>query len=695
MQKTNRTRNKTTWTTASAIALSLCCSPGLSAGPADDTLDLLEQENKVFAASRYAQTIAETPANVTVLTREDIKRFGWRTINDALTSLPGIYNAASQWPALGVRGTAVPGDFGSRLLFMVNGMPIYEPSYGGFFLEYLDIEAIDRIELVKGTGSALYGSGAVLGVVNLITQTGRNAPGISIALAAESFRTGKLHAANGHLTSSGIDTYATASLTDSRGREIYFSEFDHAAFANDQYGGRTRGNDKSRTLRLFGRAARNDLWLQWLLIHGDKRDPTASYGTVFTDDRLRLRERLAALEGGYTFSLAGGALLTSRLYAFAVTERGDYPYSNTGRLPPADYLNVTDIASRQVGGEVRYDRYFTDSHHVLAGLEIKYVRSRQQIGDQPGLTRAGVVGVERRPSYGQWAAFVQDEVRIGRDRLFLGARYDSYENFSDGVRSHWSPRVAYVHEVTPKTTAKLIYGEAYRAPTLYEAHFQDGAPDAAATLWMNPQLRPEIARSLEALLEQRPSSAIEWSASVFLTRLKDTPVQVVTPQVDGVDCLLGPDSCTQYRNSGTTQQVIGTEWAARLRPSDRRNLYASVVLQRGTDDGRRLPSSPRTLAKAGISETLPWWRLSAALEAWWVSRAEGRVNSDGSRTAAAPSYLLVNTNLHATLAGWRLSLRVNNLLNRRYYTVASRELQPLERIPAAPRALSLHVQRTF
>jgi outer membrane cobalamin receptor len=112
---------------ASTLLIVLLWSTRLYAAPAGDTLDLLEQENNVFAASRYVQTIAETPANVVVLTREDIKRFGWRSINEALTSLPGIYNAASQWPALGVRGTAVPGDFSSRLLFMVNGMPIYAP----------------------------------------------------------------------------------------------------------------------------------------------------------------------------------------------------------------------------------------------------------------------------------------------------------------------------------------------------------------------------------------------------------------------------------------------------------------------------------------------------------------------------------------------------------------------------------------
>ena len=152
---TTVTSRRAGWVLLCAAMLSGGAAQGQSAPPSDD-LDLLAQENLVYSAARYPQTIAETPANVSIISRADIRRFGYRTVHDALASLPGVFDAASQWPALGVSGIAVPGDFGSRLLYMVNGMPIYEPTYGGFFLEYLDIESIDRIEFVKGPGSALY-----------------------------------------------------------------------------------------------------------------------------------------------------------------------------------------------------------------------------------------------------------------------------------------------------------------------------------------------------------------------------------------------------------------------------------------------------------------------------------------------------------------------------------------------------------
>ncbi len=244
----------------------------------DDSLDLLEQENHVFSASRYVQTIAETPANVKVLTREDIKRFGYRSINDTLASLPGLYDAASQWPVPGVRGLAAPGDFGSRILYLINGM-------------------------------------------------------------------------------------------------------------------------------------------------------------------------MGGLETGMNRELGGGAMATARAYAFKVSEKGDYPYTFSGsRVPPADYINVTDLASLQYGVELRYDRFFSNNHHPLAGAEVKHVTTYQQVGDQPGPVRSGVPAIDASPGYGQWAVFAQDEMPLGPGKLFLGGRLDDYRGFSEGVKSRLSPRIAYVQD---------------------------------------------------------------------------------------------------------------------------------------------------------------------------------------------------------------------------------------------------------
>ena len=681
-----------------AFILAVLCSAELHAeiGKDGDFLDLLEQENHVFSASRYVQTMAETPANVTVLTHEDIRRFGYRSIAEALSSLPGLYNAASQWPAVGVRGFAVPGDFGSRILTLINGMPLYEPTYGSFFIEQLDIESIDRIEFVKGPGSALYGSGAVLAVVNLITRSGRDAADKTVSMEVASHDSAKLYGSWGQVSEKGVDTFFSVSRLHSRGRDIYLRELDNVDFGQARYHGVSAGNDGLGLARVFGRVSYQNAWVQGVLVNADKHDPLASYGTVL-NGHLLLRESLAALEAGVNRELGDGAMATLRTYYFEVGEQGDYPYTNSGaRVPPADYINVSDLGSHQYGIELRYDRFFTNSHHMLVGIEAKRIATRQEVGDQQGTVRSGVVMVDSRPGYGQWALFMQDEMRFGPGKLFLGARYDAYRGFSDGVKSRLSPRLAYVQELSSSTTAKLMYGEAYRAPTVYESLYQDGQP-AAETLWANPKLRPEVARSLEALLEHQPQLGVKWRVGAFLTRLSDSPVQVVTPRFNGVDCDLGPERCLQYRNSGVTQEMAGVEADVRIKQSDRGSFYASTILQRGTQGAEEAPSSPRYQAKLGVSRTLPWPNTDTALEAHYTGSVRGRLNADGSRTADAPACLLMNAAINTSLptGGWRASLRVRNLLNRAVYTIASRELEPLERVPADGRTYSLQLQLDF
>lgn len=664
-------------------------------GASADFLDLLAQENHVFSASRYIQTISETPANVTIISNEDIRRFGYRSIQEALQSLPGLYDAASQWPALGVRGLAVPGDFGSRILYLVNGMPVYEPTYGGFFLETVDIESIDRIEFVKGAGSALYGSGAVLAVVNLITRSGRDG-GKTVSVEAASHGTAKVYGSWGNLDADDIDTFLSLSAMHGNGRNIYLREFDTPDFDFARFQGISAGNDRTLNARLFARMAYRDVWVQGLFVAADKRDPLASYSSIF-NGRLMLKEQLGALEAGLSRELGEGAQMVARAYLVNVGEKGDYPYTLSGdRVPPADYINVTDLASRQYGAELRYDRFLANGHHLLAGIEAKRITSYQQAGDQPGMARSGVLTVDTRPSYGQWAVFLQDEMRLGPGKLFLGARFDAYKGFSEGVKSRLSPRVAYVQELSHATTVKLIYGEAYRAPTVYESRYQDGQP-AAGTMWENPMLRPELARTYEALLEHQPKPGVKWRLSAFLNRLKDSPIQVVTPVFNGFACSLGPEGCVQYRNSGVTQEVAGIEADVRIRQSDRSSLYASVVLQDGRMSGQDLTSSPGFQFKSGFSRALPWPEMHGALEVHYVGKVQGRIDTSGTRTASAPSYAMVNAAVYAgrVADGWHLSLRANNLLNKTYYTVASRELQPLERIPAAGRRLSVQLQRDF
>lgn len=649
-----------------------------------DYLDLLDQENKVFAASRYVQTLADTPANVTVIGHDDIARFGYRTVADVLGSLSGTYNASSQWPAMGMRGVAVPGDFGSRILYLINGMPVYDPTYGGFFLEYLDIASIDRIEVVRGSGSALYGSGAVMGIINLVTRSGRDRPGNTAIAEAGSNNTYSVYGSSAGMIKGDLDAFASASYNSSKGRDIYLSE----------RGGTSSGNDGLKNFRAFGRISNERFWFQAAFVDGAKHDPLASYGTVFNSDKLLLRERFGSVEAGFNKKLANTALVTSRVYAFDVSERGDYPYDD-----PTNYINVTDLKSQTYGLELRYDQFMSERHHLLSGLEVKHILGHYEVGDQPGLSRAGVVDAQGNPTYNQYGMFIQDEWRLDvKSTFFLGARYDYYDGFSQGVKSHFSPRIAYVHDLGGGNTGKLVLSEAYRAPTIYESLYTDAAPTGSVTLWRNPNLRPEITRTFEVIWESEWRKGLNTSLSPYFIQMRGTPEQVPVDTFNGQTCLILGD-CNQYQNSPGKHQVIGIEGAGKWKRDDGLTTYVSATLQKSVMNARsaEMPSSPRYLLKGGVSYPTFWigWNVSAEMQL--VGATYGLSNEDGTRSASTPAYSLVNAGLNTARLGngWRTSLRINNLFDKQTYTVASRELHPIERVPAPGRMISLQLAKDF
>ena len=129
---------------------------------------------KISAAAKYEQTISEAPASVTIITSEDIERYGYRTFDELLASVRGFYTRNDRtYTRIGVRGFSRPSDYNNRILLLINGLTINESLYGAVFLGSelgMNLDIIDRVEIVRGPGSALYGTGAMLAVINIITK---------------------------------------------------------------------------------------------------------------------------------------------------------------------------------------------------------------------------------------------------------------------------------------------------------------------------------------------------------------------------------------------------------------------------------------------------------------------------------------------------------------------------------------------
>ena len=266
----------------SSLLLSLAL---LATSPAQAATDLTELSLEqllnvsIIGASKYEQKQDEVAAAVSIITRSEIKTFGWRTLAEALASLPGIHNTYDrQYNYLGTRGFGLPGDFNTRILLTINGNRVNDvvfdqASIGRDFP--LDLDLIERIEFIPGPGGAVYGQNAMFGVVNVVTRTGSGVDGTELAASYRSPQAAREGRVTwGKMLDNGVDVLLSASGFKARGEDLFFN-YPSAGPGGTDVSGIARGMDGERNKEFFSHLARGPLSFDFT--YGDRRkdDPTA------------------------------------------------------------------------------------------------------------------------------------------------------------------------------------------------------------------------------------------------------------------------------------------------------------------------------------------------------------------------------------------------------------------------------------
>lgn len=241
----------------------------------------------VYVASKRAQRLEETPASATVVTAEEIRLYGYRTLAEILQSTPGFYLSYDRMlQYMGTRGFQRPGGLDSRILVLIDGHRMSDNIAGAppSGMEFpLDVELIDRVEIIRGPGSSLYGSNAVLAIINVITKRGSAVRGLELSGQTGSFDTHRGRVTYGNLLGKDVDLLLSAGSQASDGSELYFREFD-APQTNNGWVDNDDGQD--------GRVAAILSWgdLSFMLVHGahEKGIPMMTFSTAFGDPRTRM-----------------------------------------------------------------------------------------------------------------------------------------------------------------------------------------------------------------------------------------------------------------------------------------------------------------------------------------------------------------------------------------------------------------------
>jgi iron complex outermembrane receptor protein len=615
-----------------ALVAGTACRPAAAQSDAAELTELpLEQllRVEVYSASRFAQDSLQAPSAVSVITREDIRTFGFRTVADALASVRGTYLTYDRnYRYLGVRGFSRPGDYNSRILMLIDGYAVNDGIYNQapIGLEFpLDIDLVERIEFVPGPGSSLYGSNAFFGVVNVITRKAADV-GIEASGYAQSGAGRGARGSYGRAFDSGLEMLLSASRSRSRGEDLTFPEF---AAVN---GGVARGLDFEHVEKVYARLGYEGFTLSMGSSQRLKGIPTAAYGTAFGVPGTQTEDAYGFADLSYRGRIGQGSELVARASYHEYAYNGDYVYD----IPP---LTVNRDQARATGWtyEGRVLHPLSARQKLVFGAEHRRDGKLEQLNFDVNPFTSYLADRRSASSTGLYA---QSEYFV-RPNLVLnaGLRHDKHDSFEGSL----SPRLGLVYLPRPGRALKLLYGQAFRVPNMYERHYA-----SPGTQKGNPDLVPERIVTTE-LAYERTGGATRFAASLYRYQIHGLIDQITDPG----------DGLLVFVNGA---EVISHGAEAELEHKFTSGLRAkgSVAVNAPRAAGAQLDNSPRVVAKALVSAPIPGQRLRVGLEALHVGPREGRGGGVGS-------YTVLNFTANAKL-GRRTELRasVYNLADARY-----------------------------
>lgn len=594
---------------------------------------------QVYTASRHLQSVGDAPSSVTLITAQQIQEHGYRTLADVLRTVRGFFVTYDRnYSSLGVRGFARPGDFNTRILLLVDGHRLNDNIYDDAMIgtEFpIDIDLIQRIEIIRGPVSSLYGSNALFAVINIFTKQGRDLQGLQLSSGEASYNTTQGRISYGRRLGQ-IEFLISGSFYGSRGQNsLFYPEYDTPETNN---GIASHANDDQLGSAL-ATISFHDLTLRSAYGTREKGIPTGAYGTIFDNSGTRTTDSHGYIDLQYQHTLANTWSVEARSFYDRYTYEGTYEYpspvSATQVSPELDFAD-----GKWWGGEAQVGRTILGRNRVVGGVEYRdNFRQNQTTYD---LNPYALQLADKRTSYVA-AEYLQDEVTLTKN-LDLDAvvRYDHYSSTHASI----DPRVALVFRPRSGTAIKLIYGEAFRAPNVYEMYYSV-APNAA-----NPALNPEKIRTTELVWEQELPLGVTLSTSGFYSRMHG-----LITQMGNEDGSLVYRNLQDVKSSGVEAELRGQV----LRGPD---WVASYGFQEAVDGltDQLLNNSPRSLAKLNFTEPFAGKRLVASVDAQYRSRIESATGSEVS------PFTVVNVTLLGRQLGRHLDLSasVYNALDKHY-----------------------------
>lgn len=638
-----------------------------------DVFNGLVASRKVSLATGKRQETSRAPAVTSVITAQDIEAMGARSLNEALTAVPGLHISNTTvvgipQPIYVIRG--MYSGLNPEVLMLINGEPFKMLDSGDRGKAWRDMpaQAIRRIEVMRSPGSALYGADAFAGVINVITKTAEDIQGTEVGGRVGGFDTRESWLLHGG-EYADWDIAMTLELRETDGLDTTIPR-DAQSYADEVTGssaslapGPLNMGERTGYAHFDAQKQNWRLHLGWM----GQRDAETGLGINYAlDPRGYIeRDRLSAdlvyhdpiftplwdvtFQLNYVHDDLQNPLQVV-MPPGTITPRGIYPEGILNRLRFSEH-------KWHLGASAFYAGY--DKHLLRLGAGTRYedlyrMEYVSNVGMSPNgplppgapLTDLSDTPFSVLPENirQNWYFFIQDSWRVHSDwELTLGLRYDDYSDFGDT----FNPRLGLVWQARSDLTAKLLYGRAFRAPSFTELYWHNSPLGAG-----NPDLEAETIQTWELALDWRPASDWHFSLTPFYFRAEDK----ILPVTHSTD-----DDFPVFQNTGA-HKGHGLEFETRWKVGSRASLlfnyaYAETELN-GTDPGYY---PPHQVFLRHDWLVLSDWYLDTRIN--WIA-AQARPDSPKGELGAYTRLDMTLRYKQARTGHWNLAFGVRNLLDK-------------------------------
>ena len=648
----------------------LALQPSHAIAANDKLLDISFEQlthAKIRIATGTDKLMAQAPAAASIITAAELEALGARDIDEALELIPGLHVShgsfvyASRYFIRGIVSTYNP-----HTLVLVNGVPqssLFTGDRGERIagMNGLPVSLVDRIEIIRGPGSALYGADAFAGVINIITKSPSTTIGGRLNLSSGSFDTHTASLYQGGTVGSARYLLSLAYGQSEGDNPIIDADYQTAVDA--LFGTHASYAPGSVNLGWRNFDSRGDVEWQDMHLRFSYRRSESETGHGI-NEALDPTTRFPHHHGTVDWSWHKPELWRN----WEVASQLSYLYSDfrnptyMRQLPPGTFgglfpegllqkpelseenvrLNLTTIYHGflfhrlQLGAGFHWGDIFrtTDSvnYELTPGNPVPQPLPLRDVSD----TRLTFLPENQRTNY---YAFIQDEWNLAPTlELTSGLRYDGYSDFGSSV----NPRLALVWNTTPQLTSKLLYGSAFRAPAFFELYARNN-PVALG----NPVLKPETLHSLELALAWKPAPTFTWDFNLYAFQIRDF-----------IDFINDPGQATfTARNTGRIDGQ-GLETEIRQQYSEHLQLLANYSYQRTEDNatGASLGLTPSSKAGLRMIWTLPpRWQVTPQVV--WVSATKRQGDDSRSAMSGYTTADLTVRNLWSSRVNFSLAAR--------------------------------------